>query len=141
MKFKARILNFDNIDSSGDLFPSTGKLEYENPVYVRWDGDPSLLPQGQAILDRKKDGIDAEIEVFDGTDLCKLVEGLRSLPPRSISLYPSVNGVVSIKIDRVIQDCKILGVDISITGNADRTIPPLDLNQGYDDKLENKATN
>lgn len=141
MKFKARILNFDIADSYGDVFPGDGKLDFsEQPVYVRDYGDNQMIPQGEATIERKEGFLEAEITVYDDSSMKKLIDGLKAAGT-SFKLYPAVNGVVIERDGANIKYAKILSIDISPAGNVDRTIPPLDLNQGYDDNLENKPTN
>jgi len=126
--FKVRVLNFNVADKIGDVFPDDCQVEFKNPLPITDAGGEQFRHQGKAVLSRESHGIDADLEIDEGTPCHVLIEQIRKTGV-PLKLYPAVNGAVVERDGRGIKSCMILSIDLCAAGNSDPTIPPLTLTE------------
>ena len=65
MKLKARILLFDKVNSSGDIFPKDCKINIPDKVPLLWNFEQSKPAYGIAEVTRDEFGLIAIVETID----------------------------------------------------------------------------
>lgn len=109
--FYGRVLNFNTVDSVGEIFPSDVKLvEFKSPVPLVHQNEKI----GLAFLTRTDAGIDARLSFNEGTSALNFLR-----------YFPAVSGIINKREGMHIRAAQILAVELSPLKNCDRTIKSL----------------
>jgi len=125
MKFTARICNLGVVDNIGETFAPDCEFTFPETVPVT-DAGGSKHPIGSAKIEHKGDHLSAEIVLVEPSDVTNVIQMIRQrkIP---MKLWPAIAGGVIARDGKTLTKVAITSVDISASGNSDKTIPPLDL--------------
>lgn len=119
-KILVKVLNLDDVpDSAGEVIVAAGVEMPAGTVPVQYEFSEKIRDQlGQATVERRDDGIYANIEIYGhwADDIEKMA--------KARLLYPAVGGVTFEKSDGTIHRCRITRISLG-SGNADSRIEPI----------------